>query len=112
MGASHLKSGRSRMRGNNLSYEIFRGVNCGGFFFFMRLVSRPLPVSFLAFLGYGRILSRRLIFLNRLACDHDHLGYCPPMLSICLPACTTLPLLLAGLEIASGKRKSIARSFS
>ena len=27
MGASHLKYSRSRMRGNNLSYEIFRGVN-------------------------------------------------------------------------------------
>ena len=34
MGASHLKSGRSRIRGNNLYYEIFRGVNCEGFFFF------------------------------------------------------------------------------
>ena len=30
MGAGHLKSSRSRMKGNNLSYEIFRGVNCGG----------------------------------------------------------------------------------
>ena len=30
MGAGHLKSGRLRMRGNSLSYEIFRGVNCGG----------------------------------------------------------------------------------
>ena len=34
MGADHLKSSRSQMRGNNLSYEIFRGVNCGGSFFF------------------------------------------------------------------------------
>ena len=30
MGAGHLKFDRSRMRGNSLSYEIFRGVNCGG----------------------------------------------------------------------------------
>ena len=76
MGAGHLKSGRSRIRGNNLSYEIFRGVNCGGFFFFMRLVSRPLPVSVLTFLGCGRLLSLRLIFLSRLVCDHDRLGCC------------------------------------
>ena len=34
MGAGHLKSSRSRMRSNNLSYEIFRGVNCGAPFFF------------------------------------------------------------------------------
>ena len=34
MGADHLKSGRSRMRGNRLSYEIFKGVNCEGSFFF------------------------------------------------------------------------------
>ena len=37
MGAGHLKSGRSRIRGNNLSYEIFRGVNYGGSFFFFFL---------------------------------------------------------------------------
>ena len=35
MGVGHLKYGRSRMRGNNLSYEMFRGVNCGGSFFFL-----------------------------------------------------------------------------
>ena len=34
MGAGHLKSGRSRMRGNSLSYEMFRGVNCEGSFFY------------------------------------------------------------------------------
>ena len=34
MGACHLKSSRLRMRGNILSYEIFRGVNWRGFFFF------------------------------------------------------------------------------
>ena len=33
MGAGHLKSGWSRMRGNNLSYKMFKVVNCGGFFF-------------------------------------------------------------------------------
>ena len=37
MGAGHLKSSRSRIRGNNLSYEIFRGVNCGGSFFFYEI---------------------------------------------------------------------------
>ena len=30
MGAGHLKSSRSRMRGNNLSYEILRGGGGGG----------------------------------------------------------------------------------
>ena len=30
MGAVHLKSGKSRIRGNNLSYELFKGVNCEG----------------------------------------------------------------------------------
>ena len=30
MGACHLKSGRSRMRGNNLLYEIFRERGGGG----------------------------------------------------------------------------------
>ena len=34
MGAGHLKFGRSRMRGNSLLYEIFKGVNCGGSFFY------------------------------------------------------------------------------
>ena len=33
MGAGHLKSGRLRMRGNRISYEMFRGVNCEGSFF-------------------------------------------------------------------------------
>ena len=30
MGAGHLKSSRSGMRGNNLSYEIFGGQGGGG----------------------------------------------------------------------------------
>ena len=34
MGTGHLKSGRSQIRGNNLYYEIFRGVNCEGYIFF------------------------------------------------------------------------------
>ena len=34
MGAGLLKSGWSRMRSNSLSYEIFKGVNCGGSFFY------------------------------------------------------------------------------
>ena len=33
MGAGRLKSGSSGMRGNSLSYEMFRGVNCGGSLF-------------------------------------------------------------------------------
>ena len=50
MGVGHLKSGRSRMSGNNLSYEIFRGANCGCSFFF-RLVLGSLSVSVLTFTG-------------------------------------------------------------
>ena len=34
MGAGHLKSGRSQMRANNLSYEMFKGVNYGALFFY------------------------------------------------------------------------------
>ena len=78
MGVGQLKSGRSRMRGNNLSYEIFKGVNCGGsfffFFFFLRLVSGSLTVSVLTFARSGQLLSHRLFFLSRLICDHDLLG--------------------------------------
>ena len=34
MGVDHLKFGRSRMRGNSLSHEIFKGVNCKSLSFF------------------------------------------------------------------------------
>ena len=66
------------MRGNNLSYEMFKGVNLGGggggggISFLMRLVSGSLLVSVLTFLRW--LLSRRLSFLSRLVCDHDRLG--------------------------------------
>ena len=64
MGTGHLKSGRSRMMGNNLSYEIFRGGELRGLSPLMRLVSGLLLVSALTFLGCERLLSRRLIFLS------------------------------------------------
>ena len=35
MGAGHLKSSRLQIRGNSLSYEIFKGVNCEDSFFFL-----------------------------------------------------------------------------
>ena len=46
MGTCHLKSGRSRMRGNNLSYEIFKGVNCGGSFFFFYEIGLEVASGF------------------------------------------------------------------
>ena len=83
MGAGHLKSGRSQMRGNSLSYKMFKGVNCRGFFFFMRLVLRSFPISVLTFLRRGQLVSRRLIFLSRLVCDHDYLGCCSDIVLKC-----------------------------
>ena len=75
MGAGHLKSGSSRIRGSNPSYEIFKGGELRGLSHFMRLVPGSLSVSALTFLGSEQLLSCRLIFLNRLVCDHDCLGY-------------------------------------
>ena len=51
MGAGHLISGRSRMRGNSLSYEIFRGVNYRGSFFFYE-ISLKVASSFRSYLPW------------------------------------------------------------
>ena len=72
MGAGHLKSSRSRMRGNSLSYE--RG-ELRGLSSFLRLVSGSLSVSVLNFVGHGRLFPYWIIFFNSLICDHDCLGY-------------------------------------
>ena len=45
-----------------------------GLSFFMRLASRPLPVSVLTFSGCERLLSLRFIFLSRMVCDQDRLS--------------------------------------
>ena len=78
MGVGHLKYGRSRMRGNNLLYEIFRGggVELQGLSPFISLVLGSLSITALTFLAQGGLLSRRLIFLNRMVCDYDCLGCC------------------------------------
>ena len=43
---------------------------------FMSLVLGSLSIFALTFLGQGGLLSRRLIFLNRMVCDYDFLGCC------------------------------------
>ena len=82
MGSSLLKSSRSRMRGNNLSYKIFKGVNCGGSFFYE--IGLMAASSFvLTFLGCGQLLSNQLTFLSRLVCDHDRLSCCSDIVLQC-----------------------------
>ena len=76
MGAGHLKSGRSRMRGNSLSYEIFKGGELRELSPFLRQVSGPLSVFVLTFSRSGRLFSHWFIFLSQLICDHDRLGCC------------------------------------
>ena len=51
MGAGHLKFDRLQMRGNNLSYEIFREGELWGLSSFFRLVSGSFSVSVRAFVG-------------------------------------------------------------
>ena len=63
MGVGHLKYGRSRMRGNNLLYEIFGGGGGGGVELqglspFMSLVLGSLSITALTFLAQGGLLSR------------------------------------------------------
>ena len=83
MGVGHLKYGRSRMRGNNLSYKIFKGGELRGLSPFMSLVLGSLSISALTFLGRGGLLSHQLIFLNIMVCDHDYLGYCSDIVLQC-----------------------------
>ena len=45
------------MRGNNLSYEMFRGVNCGGFFFFFYEIGLEVSSDFCSGLPWTWVAS-------------------------------------------------------